>query len=1095
MKKLLSIFALALLAFMIVGDASAFRPVKGGSPISNSAPTIGINVVSYQGAFVVCPTAAQFDYYRSKNWTLIRMPISASLLQPSLGGSLEPTYLQCLTDAADMAAARDIRIILDLHSGAPSSNANFADFWSKVANVFKDHEGIDGYDLQNEPGGNEFDDDPETWFNKAQAAINAIRLVDTNTPIYLESVHWTSAWLWPTWSDAVLAVTDPENKIVYSAHAYADNDSSGSNFNWLAEVAKGDTLDPLGCTPSVNCSTLDTNILVKRYTPFVSWCKKFNKKCHIGESGVGRDHIGWLQTLDNGLNYLVANNIEFSYWAGGGGWGEYPMTIEPSPTTGDREQASVLSKHTGHYTEGAISINGPNRGTAGAESGDITVSYNGYIRRPFTITPTSEQPGTFNPSSVSCSAGFNCAQTTKFTATNSEINVISATNNGSVRAPESFGYATVGDSYSNANMIPVNALSLRKVYGPYLGPAVRLRRASDNAEKDFGFTSVQMNAPVDTAAISQWAGGSNLFTVTWYDQGPGKRNAGPAVDDNTPTQAEQPRFILDCGGGLPCIRFNGAGNKMQASSEINGKSGQTLLWVAKPLSHLGQPFLNWRFIGTQHVIYNKDTNDSFFMRRLDGGSPPGGQINMRLYHQDDVWQAAGVSWIKNTTDGAAAFKDGVKVGKATAPNVDIVYPNRGRIQIGYYYIGGGFWGYSQGDLREIVVYDSNITDAAMAYFQEDQKTYFGFAHPNWDDWEWPTPTLDVDTVNANDPPWRGVNQGGLGFGTNFNSMPQAAAQPYYVSRGFNITRFPVHWEMIQQNLCTGDTTLNSTQMALLDQAVADVTSSGQDILIDLHNYGSYNYTYNGRSCPTPPDAGNIVNTTTGGYFANVWGQLAARYASNPKVKFDLMNEPAGQAAATQAPKFQAAINAIRTAGFENHIMVEFGPGYASCQDWHTNGGPAFLTLTDTENKLIASCHNYLRTGGPGDGFCPDCDGYATQGKGLSIVTNATAYAKANNIKIFLGEFGIGFTQSSYSEGKKMLDYIAANMDSGTGGWVGWSAWGGGRDWGENYGILFEPRSLNSPIVDRPNMRFLSTYATGGTWPGKVGAWPDDVVFP
>ena len=88
------------------------------------------------------------------------------------------------------------------------------------------------------------------------------------------------------------------------------------------------------------------------------------------------------------------------------------------------------------------------------------------------------------------------------------------------------------------------------------------------------------------------------------------------------------------------------------------------------------------------------------------------------------------------------------------------------------------------------------------------------------------------------------------------------------------------------------------------------------------------------------------------------------------------------------------------------------------------------------------------------------------------------------------------------EGKTMLDYIAANPTA----WAGWTAWGGGPAWSENYYFLFEPRSFVATIQDRPMLRFLSAYATKGTWPcttyasGSSGpcataAWPYDIQFP
>lgn len=1083
MKKIVLLVLLALVS--VVGSAEAGT---GGSQENSKTRLVGVNVPTYASSFRTCPTESMFDYYRTKNWMLLRMPISGTILQPVKMGGFDSSYQTCLDNVATWAEERDIQLIWDFHGGETTfNNAEFVDFWTKFADRYGEYSSTKGYDLQNEPYGNEYDGNPKVWFDRAQAAITGIRTVDTSNYIYLESVHWSSAWLWRKWAGYALQVTDPQNKIIYSAHAYADRDGSGTHSNWLEEVAAGDQLDPKN-------RTLDTNILVKRYTPFVTWCKKNNKQCHIGESGVGYDHPDWLTTLDKGLNYLTKNNVEFTYWAAGSIWGDtYPYSIEPKASGQDRPQAAVLSKYTGNYHQPKAFITGPQRGSEDTPSSQFTVSYNGWIRKGFSITPTTQGSGTFSPSSITCVAGFNCEGTFTYTANNSDISVISTDSNGAASPADNFGYATITDGFSNGNFTPVNAYSLRKIYGPYLGPAVRLRRGLDNQEKDFYFASSQLGAEVNQNEINRFANHSDLYVVKWYDQGPGQRHAVPSFVDRTPSLADQPKLILDCVNGKPCVRFNGA-NAMEATSAIHNKTGQTLMWVYKPTNHLENPMLSWQFINGQHKIYSNASKDRYQVRPYSGSSPTPIIVDLRTYSDSGSWSANAASWTKNATDGAVTYKNGIVTNKKDTGEYTLVYPMRTNLQLGFTYIGGTYFNYFSGDVAELVVYDSNLTNNQVLYFQNEQVTQYGLN--DLSDFVWPTPTLEQNIGAANAMPWRGINQGGLGFGTNFNSLPRTEAQPYYTSRGFNITRFPVHWEVIQPNLCSGDTTLDATQMGYLDTAINTVTASGMDIILDLHNYGSYNYNYGGRVCTTPSGSNNIVDdTATKNYFVNVWGQLAARYKDNPKVKFDLMNEPVGRAANLQAPIWQEAITAIRTAGANQHIMVEWGPGWGACMDFHTNGGPSFLTLTDPQNKLIAHCHNYLRTGTAVDSYCADCDDTATEGKGLGIVTNATAYAKANNIKLFLGEFGLGHTASAYSEGKKMLDYIAANMDSGSGGWVGWTAWGGGRDWGEDYMIKFEPLSFNTPVADKPNMQFLSTYATGGTWPSASGSWPNDVKFP
>jgi endoglucanase len=350
---------------------------------------------------------------------------------------------------------------------------------------------------------------------------------------------------------------------------------------------------------------------------------------------------------------------------------------------------------------------------------------------------------------------------------------------------------------------------------------------------------------------------------------------------------------------------------------------------------------------------------------------------------------------------------------------------------------------------------------------------------------YPSPTLTQSTSLANGPPWRGINQGGIGFGTNFDSIPLTIMQPYYASRGFNVARFPIGWEQMQRSLCTAVTTLDAGELANLDATVAAVTAAGMDIIIDLHSYGNYNYTYAGRTCASPPDNGAYNNTTTSSYFVNFWTQIATRYKTNPKVIFDLMNEPYVVTAAQANAESQLAITAIRGAGATTqYIMVEYGGDFADCRSISATTGALFKTLTDAQSKLILECHNYWDSNNSG------ATGPAVQGAALNRISAATTYAASNSIKLFFGEFGIYDDPTSFSETKVALDYIAANPTV----WVGWSAWGGGPNWPLTYQFIMEPQNY-LPLIDLHVMRLLSTYAAGKTWSAGGGAWPWTAKYP
>ena len=58
------------------------------------------------------------------------------------------------------------------------------------------------------------------------------------------------------------------------------------------------------------------------------------------------------------------------------------------------------------------------------------------------------------------------------------------------------------------------AYSLRKLSGIYSGPAVRVRRSSDNAETDIGFSDKDFNM----SAFNAFVGGGTGYVVTFYDQ-------------------------------------------------------------------------------------------------------------------------------------------------------------------------------------------------------------------------------------------------------------------------------------------------------------------------------------------------------------------------------------------------------------------------------------------------------------------------------------------------------------------------------------------------------------------------------------------------
>lgn len=129
-------------------------------------------------------------------------------------------------------------------------------------------------------------------------------------------------------------------------------------------------------------------------------------------------------------------------------------------------------------------------------------------------------------------------------------------------------YQGILNFYPNAS----RAYSLRLLTTDYNGSAIRVRRSSDNAELDIGFTAL---GDLDTAALTTFVGINSGFVTTWYDQ------SGNGFNATQTTAANQPIIVTSgvletrtgIGATKPAIRFNNADAMwLNFSSISNAKS-------------------------------------------------------------------------------------------------------------------------------------------------------------------------------------------------------------------------------------------------------------------------------------------------------------------------------------------------------------------------------------------------------------------------------------------------------------------------------------------------------------------------------------------
>jgi hypothetical protein len=108
------------------------------------------------------------------------------------------------------------------------------------------------------------------------------------------------------------------------------------------------------------------------------------------------------------------------------------------------------------------------------------------------------------------------------------------------------------DLYPNAS----SALSLRKLSSSYTGPAIRVRRSSDNTEQDIGF----VGGVVDTASLLSFVGAGSGFVRTWYDQSGNLKNGEQATNANQPQIVDL--GVVNLANGKPSLVFDGINDSL-----------------------------------------------------------------------------------------------------------------------------------------------------------------------------------------------------------------------------------------------------------------------------------------------------------------------------------------------------------------------------------------------------------------------------------------------------------------------------------------------------------------------------------------------------
>jgi endoglucanase len=321
----------------------------------------------------------------------------------------------------------------------------------------------------------------------------------------------------------------------------------------------------------------------------------------------------------------------------------------------------------------------------------------------------------------------------------------------------------------------------------------------------------------------------------------------------------------------------------------------------------------------------------------------------------------------------------------------------------------------------------------------------------------PTATTPDAGPAATTMPYRGINLAGGEFGSaipgNDGSdyrFPTEAEVDYYMSKGMTTFRIGFKWERLQ---AAANGEFDAAYDAKLGAIVTYATSKGAHVILNPHNFARY--------------YGNTVGSSQvpNAVFADFWRRLSTEWASNPKVMFNLVNEPNTMPTEQWVGAANAAIAAIRAAGATNVIVVP-GNAWTGAHSWYSNsyGTPnavALLDVVDPADNVIFEAHQYLDPdSGGGGGNC------VSTTVGSERLAGFIKWLRDNHKKGMIGEFAGGSNPTCNAAVTDMLTTIHGASDV----LQGWLWWAGGPGWG-NYVFTLEPNGGK----DQPQMSLLEPF--------------------
>jgi endoglucanase len=280
----------------------------------------------------------------------------------------------------------------------------------------------------------------------------------------------------------------------------------------------------------------------------------------------------------------------------------------------------------------------------------------------------------------------------------------------------------------------------------------------------------------------------------------------------------------------------------------------------------------------------------------------------------------------------------------------------------------------------------------------------------------------------------GVNMSGAEFnssklpGTPYKdyTFPTEAELTYVAAKGANVIRLPFRWERVQP---TAMGPLASAELKRIQGTVASAYSKGLCVILDVHNYAKYySQTLNGDAA--------LQNA-----FVDLWLRLALVFNDPKQTAFGLMNEPSYLPREEWASLAKRTLKELRYAGSTNMVFLA-GGHWSGLHDWFSpsagmSNAKLFGDIKDPLKRTILEVHQYADKDFSGSGnTCRAANEFN------AFFTRVTEWAKANDQKMFLGEFGMPQNAECLLALERFLSLMTEPE------WKGWTYWAAGGWWGK-----------------------------------------------